>query len=119
MAKINKKSIDAKAYINGQVNKFREERRKTSGEEAKKELAETLRETTSSDKYQENLKVVREDSDAVRKYAKRQKWWDITPEEFKDAKTEFYGKDMNLNLWEDFENLSKYEQYKYIIDKFC
>ena len=78
MAKANKKSLDAKAYINGKVNKFREERRKTSGEEARRQLAENFKETTSTDEYQENLKVVREDSDAVRKYAKRKKWWDVT-----------------------------------------
>ena len=78
MTKANKKSLDAKSYINGQVNKFREGRRKTSGEEARRQLAENFRETISTDEYQENLKVVREDSDAVRKNARMKKWRDIT-----------------------------------------
>lgn len=114
----NKKSLDAKAYINGKVNDMREQFVKVTDKWAKKQLVETFKKTTSSDEYQENLAIVNEDTDVIRKYAKRKKWWDITSEEFKDAKTEFYGKDMNLNLWEDFEKLSKDEQCKYIIDKF-
>lgn len=118
MAKANKKSLDAKAYINGKVNKFREERRKTSGEEARRQLAENFKETTSTDEYQENLKVVHEDADAIRKETREKKWRDITSEEFKDAKTEFYGKDMNLDFWEDFENLDLWKKVDYIFEKF-
>ena len=118
MAKANKKSLDAKAYINGKVNKFREERRKTSSEEARRQLAENFRETTSTGEYQENLRVVREDSDVIRKYAKRRKWWDIKSEEFKDARTEFYGKNMDLDFWEDFERLDSGKKFDYIFEKF-
>lgn len=118
MAKINQKSLDAKAYINGKVSDMREKFTKAPNDGTKKQLVETFRETTSSDEYQENLAIVQKDTEAVRNYAKRQKWWDITSKEFKDARTEFYGKDMDLNLWEDFEKLSRDEQYKYIIDKF-
>ena len=57
MSKANEKSLKAKAYINGQVNKFREERRKISDEEARKQLAENFRKTTSSEEYQEQLKI--------------------------------------------------------------
>ena len=118
MAKANKKSLDAKRYINGKVNKFREERRKTSSEEARKQLIETFRETTSSDEYQENLKIVNEDVNIIRKDAKIKKWWDITSEEFNDAKTEFYGKDMSLDFWEDFEKLDLWKKVDYIFEKF-
>jgi 23S rRNA-/tRNA-specific pseudouridylate synthase len=67
MAKANKKSLDAKAYINGQVNKFREDRRKTIDDVAKKQLVENFRETTSSEEYQEQLDIVHEDADVIRK----------------------------------------------------
>ncbi len=114
----NKKSLDSKAYINGQVNKFREECRKNTNEEARKQLAENFRKTISTEEYQENLKVVNEDADIIRKESKRKKWWDITSEEFKDAKTEFYGKDMSLDFWEDFEKLNLWKKMEYIFEKF-
>lgn len=118
MSKANEKSLKAKAYINGQVNKFREERRKTSDEEARKQLAENFRKTTSSKEYQEQLKIVHEDTDTIIKYAKRKKWWDITSKELKDTKTEFYGKNMNLEFWEDFEKLDLEKKVDYIFEKF-
>ena len=118
MVKANKKSLDAKAYINGQVNKFREERRKPSDEEARKQLAENFRKTTASDEYQEQLKIVNEDTNIVRKYARRKKWWDITHEELKNAKTEFYGKNMDMEFWEDFEKLDLWKKIDYIFEKF-
>ena len=118
MVKTNKKSIEAKAYINGKVNDMREQFVKAPDEEARKQLVKTFREMTSSDEYQENLKVVQEDTDIIRKYVKRKKWWDITSEEFKDAKTEFYGKDMNLEFWEDFEKLDLWKKVDYIFERF-
>lgn len=118
MAKANKKSLDAKAYINAQVNEMREKINKDPDEEARKQLVENFRETTSSDEYKENLTVVQNDTDTIRKDAKRKKWWDITSEEFKDAKTEFYGKNMNLEFWEDFEKLDLGKKVDYIFEKF-
>ena len=67
MAKVSKKSLEAKAYINGKVNDMREKFKEASDEEAKKQLLETFRETTSSDEYQENLKIVREDTETIRR----------------------------------------------------
>ena len=118
MAKANKKSLDAKAYINAQVNEIREKIRKTPDEEARKQLAENFKETTSSEEYQENLAVVQEDTDIIREYSKRKKWWDITPEEFDAAKVDFYGKNMNLEFWEDFEKLDLWKKVDYIFEKF-
>jgi hypothetical protein len=55
MTQANKKSIDAKVYINGKVNDMKEQFVKAPDEEARKQLVETFRETTSSDEYQEKL----------------------------------------------------------------
>ena len=118
MLKANKKSIEAKAYINGNVNDMREQFVKAPDEEARKQLVETFRETTSSDEYQEKLGIVREDTDIVRKHARRKKGEDLTSQEFKDAKTEFYGKDMDLEFWEEFWKLKLWERVNYIFDKF-
>ncbi len=118
MTKANKKSFEAKAYINGKVNDMREKLKKTPDNEARKQLADTFRETTSSDEYQEKLDIVNEDVSNIRKNAKMKKWWDITPEEFKKAKAEFYGKDMDLHFWEDFEKLNFSEKVDYIFEKF-
>lgn len=118
MEKANKKSLDAKAYINAQVNEMREKFGKATDDEAKKQLIENFNELTSSDEYQENLAVVQEDTDIVREYAKRKKWWDITPEEFDAAKVDFYGKNMNLEFWEDFEKLDLWKKVDYIFEKF-
>jgi hypothetical protein len=41
---------------------------------------------------------VRDDTDIVRKHAKRKKGEWLTSQEFRDAKTEFYGKDMDLEF---------------------
>ena len=46
------------------------------------------------------------------------KWWNITPEEFKKAKTEFYGQDMDLHFWEDFEKLDLWKKVDYIFERF-
>lgn len=116
--KANKTSVDAKAYINAQVNEIREKIRKAPDEETRQKLIETFNELTSSDEYQENLAVVQEDTDIVRKYAKRRKWWDITPEEFDAAKVDFYGKNMNLEFWEDFEKMDSWKKVDYIFEKF-
>lgn len=118
MVKANKTSLDAKAYINWQVNDMREKINKASDEEARRQLAENFKETTSSEEYQENLAVVQKDTDTVREYAKRKKWWDITPEEFDAAKVDFYGKNMNLEFWEDFEKMDSWKKVDYIFEKF-
>ena len=118
MAKAGKKSLDAKAYINAQVNEMRKKINKAPDEETRKQLVETFKETTASEKYQENLAVVQEDTDLIRKEARGRKWWDITSEEFKDAKTEFYGKNMSLDFWEDFEKLDLWKKVDYIFEKF-
>ncbi len=118
MAKANKKSLDAKAYINGQVNKFREDRRKTIDDVAKKQLVENFRETTSSEEYQEQLDIVHEDADVIRKETREKRWRDITSEEFEDAKTEFYGKDMSLDFWDDFEKLDLWKKVDYLFERF-
>jgi hypothetical protein len=75
MAKIkaNKRSVDAKAYINAQINEIRERIRNAPDEETRQKLIETFNELTSSDEYQENLAVVQEDTDIIREYAKRKK----------------------------------------------
>lgn len=118
MTKVNKKSLEAKSYINCKVNDMREQFHKASDEETRKQLVENFRGTTSSEEYKENLKITHEDTDIIRKHAKRKKWWEITPEEFKDAKTEFYGKDMNLDFWEDFEKIDWVKKIDYIFEKF-
>ena len=118
MVKANKKSIDAKAYINGKVNDMREQFVKAPDEEARKQLVKTFRETTSSDEYQEKLGIVREDTDIVRRHARRKKWEDLTSQEFKDAKIKFYDRDMDLEFWEEFEKLKLWERVNYIFDKF-
>ena len=105
MTKANKKSLDAKAYINAQVNEIREKIRKATDEETRRQLIENFNEMTSSDEYQRNLAIVQEDTDAIRKEARKRKLWDITSEEFEEAKTDFYGKDMDLHFWDDFEKL--------------
>ena len=114
----NEKSLNARAYINSHISDMREKFSKVTDEKVRWQLIETFNELTSSDEYQGNLAIVQEDIGAVRQYARRKKWWDITPEEFNEAKAEFYGKDMDLNLWENFEKLSKGDQIRYIIDKF-
>lgn len=118
MASANKKSHDAKAYINAQVNEMREKFSKAHDGETREQLIENFNELTSSDEYQRNLSIVQDDTDVIRDYARRKKWWDITPEEFKDAKTEFYGKNMNLEFWKDFEKLDLWKKVDYIVDKF-
>lgn len=118
MAKANKKSLEAKAYINGKVNDMREQFHKASDEETRKQLVENFGETTSSEEYKKKLNVVNEDVAIIRKDAKRKKWWDVTTEEFKDAKTEFYGKDMDLEFWEDFEKLDLWKKVDYIFERF-
>ncbi len=118
MTQANKKSIDAKVYINGKVNDMKEQFVKAPDEEARKQLIETFRETTSSDEYQEKLWIVRDDTDIVRKHAKRKKGEWLTSQEFRDAKTEFYGKDMDLEFWEEFGKLKLWERVNYIFDKF-
>lgn len=118
IVKASKKSIDAKAYINGKVNDMREKLIKAPDEEARKQLVENFREITSSEEYKEKLKIVNEDADMVRKDARMKKWWDIISEEFKHAKTEFYGKDMRLDFWDDFEKLDLWEKLDYIFEKF-
>ena len=118
MVKANQKSLGAKAYINSKVNDMRVKFRKAPGDEAKRQLVENFKEITSSEEYKENLGIVREDTDIIRRYARRKKWWDITSEEFKKAKTEFYGNNMDLDFWEDFENLDLWKKVDYIFEKF-
>jgi hypothetical protein len=86
MIKANKTSLIAKAYINGKVNDMREKFREAPDEEAKKQLVETFRETTSSEEYKENLRIVNEDAKAVRKSLKP---WE-RKEKFGEAKEDFY-----------------------------
>lgn len=118
MTLANKKSIDAKTYINSKVNDMREKFKNSPDEEVRKQLVETFRKTTSSDEYQENLKIVNEDANIIRKDAKMKKWWDITSEEFNDIKTEFYGKDMSLDFWEDFEKLDLWKKWNIYLKSF-
>lgn len=118
MTKANKKSLDAKSYINAQVNEMREKFSKATDEETRKQLIENFRETTSSDEYQKNLAVVQKDTDAIRNEARERKWWDISSEEFEEAKIDFYGKNMDLHFWDDFEKLDFWEKVDYIFEKF-
>ena len=140
----NKKSIDAKAYINSKLHDMREQFKWTDEnlkwvdenllkvinenlkwvdenlkETLKKALIEAFRKDVASSEYQENLKIVREDSNIIREYLKRKKWGAITPKEFEDGKTEFYGQNMNLKFKNiNFEWLSKRNKIKYIFDKY-
>lgn len=110
MIKANKTSLIAKAYINGKVNDMREKFREAPDEEAKKQLVETFRETTSSEEYKENLRIVNEDAKAVRKSLKP---WE-RKEKFGEAKEDFYWK---LNLYfgsEDLEERKKMDNFEKI-----
>lgn len=119
MAKANEKSINAKAYIKAQVDEMREKFSKATDEATRQKLIKTFKdEITSSDEYQDNLAVVMEDTDAIRKETRERKWWDITLGEFEAAKTEFYGKDMDLEFWEDFEKLDLWKKVDYIFERF-
>ena len=73
MAKANKKSLNAKVYINDKVNEMRESSHKASDEKTREQLVETFKKTTSSDEYKDNLNVVHEDTKAIRKDAK-ERW---------------------------------------------
>lgn len=118
MTKANKQSLDAKVYINGKVNDMREQFKKTQDEWARKELIETFRETTSSDEYQEQLKIVNEDARSIRKWLNP---WDRTPENFEKAKEDFYWK---LNTYlsseeiEEFSEKDMYEKIDFLFKKF-
>lgn len=127
----NEKSINAKAYINGKIDDMRQQLKWVdkatehlkwlagADKLLKKELLKNFREETASPEYQKNLKVVHDDTQIIREYAKQKKWWAISAKEFKDAKTEFYWKDMDLGpdgekLW----GLLTDWQVSYLIDKF-
>lgn len=118
MAKANKKSLNAKVYINDKVNEMRESFHKASDEKTREQLIETFKKTTSSDEYKDNLNVVHEDTKAIRKDAKETWWERLTSEEFESTKTEFYGKDMSLEFWEDFEKLDLWKKLDFIFEKF-
>jgi len=118
MAKASKASLDAKGYINGKVNEMKEKFKKTQDESARKELIETFRETTSSDEYQKQLKIVNENAKSLRKWLNP---WDRTPENFEKAKEDFYWKlNTYLSSEEIREFLEKdmYEQIDFLFKKF-
>lgn len=114
MAKANKKSLDAKAYINGKVSEMREKRKKTTDESARKNLIETFRETTASDEYQEKLKIVHEDT----KFLRGRYYGNISLEKRKE---EFYWKirtyltDKELT---EFEKMDMDEKLDFLCDRF-
>lgn len=114
----NKKSVDAKAYINAKVNDMRQAF-KWADKSEKQALIDTFRADVSSPEYQENLQIVHDDSKIIREYLKRKKWWTINSHEFKDGKTQFYGKNMDLEFNDaQFESLNKYQKIQYLFDKY-
>ncbi len=114
----NKKSVDAKAYINAKVDDMRKAF-KWADKSEKQALIDTFRADVSSPEYQENLKIVHDDSKVIREKLQIEKWRSITSEEFQTAKTKFYGQNMNLGKYDkDFESWDTYRKIEYLFDKY-
>ena len=120
MARASKKSLNAKDYINRKVNNMRDAFENASDEETRKQLIETFRETTASDEYQENLKIVLEDAKMLRER--------LTPEQrtsknleiskkhyYWPNKIDAYLSDRELN---EFEKKDLYDKLDFLYDKF-
>lgn len=102
MKKVNEHSLSCRNYVQKKVSESKDrfvkfkDSMKNSGldEDTQKTLRNALvaqeRSSFHSDDYQEALKVVHEDTDAIRNYLKRKYGRDISSEEFEEWKRDFY-----------------------------